>query len=170
MLVLSRKPNEEILIGDNIKVTVLKVKGNTVRIGIEAPAAIKVKRGELPDVRPASSQSERAEIELTLSFSPSEEGVTAGTDSAAQRETAARNESAARGKRAKVLKFEPAATKSPRQSGVETASLTAANLTADALLPLPAVDSTERLQGTNRIKEILNRLVSGLPADDLGND
>jgi carbon storage regulator CsrA len=48
MLVLSRKPQQEILIGDNIKVTVLKVKGNTVRIGIEAPQDVKVVRGELP--------------------------------------------------------------------------------------------------------------------------
>ena len=48
MLVLSRKINEEIVIGDNIKVTVLKLKGNTVRIGIEAPREIRVLRAELP--------------------------------------------------------------------------------------------------------------------------
>lgn len=48
MLVLSRKQQQEILIGDNIKVTVLKVKGNTVRLGIDAPRDIKVIRGELP--------------------------------------------------------------------------------------------------------------------------
>ncbi len=48
MLVLSRKINEEIVIGDNIKVTVLKLKGNTVRIGIEAPNDVRVLRAELP--------------------------------------------------------------------------------------------------------------------------
>ena len=48
MLVLSRKQQEEILIGENVKITVLKVKGNTVRLGIEAPRDIKVIRGELP--------------------------------------------------------------------------------------------------------------------------
>lgn len=48
MLVLSRKQQQEIVIGDNVKITVLKVKGNTVRLGIEAPREVKVVRGELP--------------------------------------------------------------------------------------------------------------------------
>ena len=47
MLVLSRKTNQEILINGNIKVSVLKIKGNVVRIGIEAPAEVSIKRGEL---------------------------------------------------------------------------------------------------------------------------
>jgi carbon storage regulator CsrA len=47
MLVLSRKINQEIVIGENIKITVLKVKGNTVRLGIDAPREIHVVRGEL---------------------------------------------------------------------------------------------------------------------------
>ena len=51
MLVLSRKTNQEILINGNIKVSVLKIKGNVVRIGIEAPAEVSIKRGELvPEV------------------------------------------------------------------------------------------------------------------------
>ena len=48
MLVLSRKQNQEIHIGDQVKITVLKVKGNTVRLGIEAPRSVRVVRGELP--------------------------------------------------------------------------------------------------------------------------
>lgn len=48
MLVLSRKQQQDIIIGDDIKITVLKVKGNTVRLGIEAPRDIRVVRGELP--------------------------------------------------------------------------------------------------------------------------
>lgn len=47
MLVLSRKTNQEILINGNIKVSILKVKGNVVRVGIEAPAEVSIKRGEL---------------------------------------------------------------------------------------------------------------------------
>lgn len=47
MLVLSRKVDEAIQIGDNITVTVIKVKGNTVRLGISAPADVRVMRGEL---------------------------------------------------------------------------------------------------------------------------
>lgn len=48
MLVLTRKLQQQIKIGDQITVTILRVKGNTVRIGIEAPRAVRVIRGELP--------------------------------------------------------------------------------------------------------------------------
>lgn len=47
MLVLSRKIDEQIVIGDNIKITLVRVKGNTVRIGIEAPNDVRILRGEL---------------------------------------------------------------------------------------------------------------------------
>ena len=49
MLVLSRKPGESIRIGDDIKVTVVKIRGNRVRVGIEAPDGIHIVRGELND-------------------------------------------------------------------------------------------------------------------------
>ncbi len=47
MLVLSRKLNESIVINDNIVVTVLGVKGDRVRIGIDAPGEIPVHRQEV---------------------------------------------------------------------------------------------------------------------------
>ena len=47
MLVLSRKPGEKVHIGGDIVVTVLEVKGNRVRIGIEAPRSVTVTRSEL---------------------------------------------------------------------------------------------------------------------------
>lgn len=47
MLVLTRKPHEKIQIGDRITITVLKTKGKSVRLGIEAPADVPVLRGEL---------------------------------------------------------------------------------------------------------------------------
>jgi carbon storage regulator len=47
MLVLTRKQNEKIRIGDSITVTVLRMKGKGVRLGIEAPKDINVIRGEL---------------------------------------------------------------------------------------------------------------------------
>ena len=47
MLVLSRKPNESIVINDDIVVTVLGVQGNRVRLGIEAPGEIPVHRQEV---------------------------------------------------------------------------------------------------------------------------
>ena len=47
MLVLSRKVGERIWIGDNIAVTVVRITGGGVRIGIEAPAELPVVREEL---------------------------------------------------------------------------------------------------------------------------
>ena len=47
MLVLSRKKDESIVLDGQIEITVLKIKGNTVRLGIKAPSNIKVLRGEL---------------------------------------------------------------------------------------------------------------------------
>lgn len=51
MLVLSRKLNESIVIGDKVTVTVLKVDRNCVRIGIEAPADVPIFRMELLEDR-----------------------------------------------------------------------------------------------------------------------
>jgi len=47
MLILSRKPNESIFIADGVVVTVLKIRGNQVKIGIEAPMGVPVHRKEL---------------------------------------------------------------------------------------------------------------------------
>lgn len=47
MLVLSRKKDQQVIIDGGIKIEVLKVKGNTVRLGISAPRHVKVLRGEL---------------------------------------------------------------------------------------------------------------------------
>ena len=47
MLVLSRKPGESFVIGDDITVTVLEVRGDVVRVGIEAPRSVLVQRAEL---------------------------------------------------------------------------------------------------------------------------
>lgn len=47
MLVLSRKKEEAIVIGDQVKVTVLEIRGNRVRLGIEAPHSVCVQRHEL---------------------------------------------------------------------------------------------------------------------------
>jgi carbon storage regulator CsrA len=47
MLILTRKPNETIVIGDEVHIAVLGVKGNQVRLGIEAPKSIPVHREEV---------------------------------------------------------------------------------------------------------------------------
>lgn len=49
MLILTRKPGEGLMIGPNIIVTVLGVKGNQVRIGINAPKNVAVHREEIYD-------------------------------------------------------------------------------------------------------------------------
>lgn len=47
MLILTRRPNETIVIGGTIRVTVLGVKGNQIRLGLEAPAGISIDREEI---------------------------------------------------------------------------------------------------------------------------
>jgi len=59
MLVLSRKIGERILIGDNVTVTVVRVSGGGVRLGIDAPAEMAVVREELHhNLRPLTSDRE----------------------------------------------------------------------------------------------------------------
>jgi carbon storage regulator len=57
MLVLSRKPGEKIKIGSAITITVVRVEGNRVRIGIDAPAEVPLVRAELNGV-PSRSAAE----------------------------------------------------------------------------------------------------------------
>ena len=47
MLVLSRKPGESITIDENIVVTIVEIRGDKVRLGIEAPEEVKVHRQEV---------------------------------------------------------------------------------------------------------------------------
>lgn len=47
MLVLTRKPGEKILIGDDIVVTVLDSRGDGIRVGIDAPRGISIQRAEV---------------------------------------------------------------------------------------------------------------------------
>ena len=51
MLVLSRKRDEQVCIGDNISVTVIDIRGDKVRLGFEAPREIRVDRREIRDLR-----------------------------------------------------------------------------------------------------------------------
>jgi carbon storage regulator len=61
MLVLSRKVGERILIGDDIRVTIVRIGGGGVRVGIEAPASLNVVREELKQrAGPAETPAEQA--------------------------------------------------------------------------------------------------------------
>lgn len=47
MLVLSRRVGESVVIGDDVTVTVLEVRGDVIRIGVDAPRSVQVRRHEL---------------------------------------------------------------------------------------------------------------------------
>lgn len=60
MLILSRRPLEAVMIGDDVVVTVLGVKGNHVRLGIKAPKTMRVDREEIYERRLAEQKAEPA--------------------------------------------------------------------------------------------------------------
>jgi carbon storage regulator len=47
MLILARKENQSIMIGDNIEITIVNIKGDHVKVGIQAPTDVKVFRKEI---------------------------------------------------------------------------------------------------------------------------
>lgn len=64
MLVLSRKIKETLVIGDNIKITVLDVEGDQIKLGIEAPREVKVYRQEIFDsIMEANRMAAQAEVD-----------------------------------------------------------------------------------------------------------
>jgi len=57
MLILSRKTNEKIMIGDDISVSIIEIRGDQVRIGVEAPKSVKVFRQEVFDAIKAENKA-----------------------------------------------------------------------------------------------------------------
>ena len=57
MLVLSRKKNESIVINDDITIVVVEIRGDKVRLGVEAPKEVPVHRREVYDAIKRSEQS-----------------------------------------------------------------------------------------------------------------
>lgn len=49
MLILSRKTNQKICVGDSIEITVIEVRGDQVKLGLKAPRSVKVFRKEIYD-------------------------------------------------------------------------------------------------------------------------
>lgn len=67
MLILTRKVGESVVIGDDVKLTVLSSKGNQIRLGIQAPKDVPVHREEIFDR--ISNDAEKVVIEMTQSNS-----------------------------------------------------------------------------------------------------
>ena len=81
MLVLTRQRNESIMIGDNIEVTLLEVRGDKVRLGSRAPVDVRIFRKEIYEAIQAENlaASQAAETDLR-----SIEQLLAGDDSSAR--------------------------------------------------------------------------------------
>ena len=69
MLVLSRKAGESIVIGDSITVNVLEIRGDLIRIGIDAPRNIKVHRQEVYEaIEAANKEAATASVDAISDF------------------------------------------------------------------------------------------------------
>lgn len=47
MLVLTRKPGQSVYIGDEVKITLMEIRGNQIRVGISAPSTVRIYREEI---------------------------------------------------------------------------------------------------------------------------
>ena len=66
MLILTRRVGETLMIGDNVSVTVLRVKGNQVRLGVNAPKDVSVHREEIYDrIKREQDQDQASATEAT---------------------------------------------------------------------------------------------------------
>ena len=65
MLILTRRVGESLIIGDDVTVTVLGVKGNQVRIGVDAPKTVSVHREEIYERIQKEKQGESTEQQPT---------------------------------------------------------------------------------------------------------
>jgi carbon storage regulator len=75
VLVLSRRPGESVIVGDDVVITVLEVRGDVIRLGIQAPRAIQVHREEVYRElqranQEAAASSDRAQQALTTLLRP----------------------------------------------------------------------------------------------------
>jgi len=140
MLVLSRKLKQEILIGENIKITVLKVKGNSVRLGIEAPRDVHVLRGEIPkksDVVGKDQVETETIGDFTVVFTNSDEEQSSKVD---------------------VIPFTEEPADVPPSN--EVAKIHRQSLNQPAFESVRFQDKLPQVLRHNRLKEIVNQMTS----------
>lgn len=65
MLVLSRKKNESIVIDDRIVITVVEIRGDKVRLGVEAPRDVPIHRSEVYEAIRRASEQEKSSVPST---------------------------------------------------------------------------------------------------------
>ena len=83
MLVLSRKIGESIVIGDGITVSILEVRGDLIRVGIDAPRSVKVYRREVFEAIEASNRAAVVDSVADISAFASSLGAVAEVDRSA---------------------------------------------------------------------------------------
>jgi len=83
MLILTRRPGERVVIGDEILVTVMGVSGHTVRLGIAAPAGVPIYREEIwLAVREENRAAAAANVDALPAAPPEAPATATGEDSA----------------------------------------------------------------------------------------
>ena len=70
MLVITRQPGDSLLIGADIKITVLEVSGDRIKIGIEAPRSVPILRTEVLDTTASNLEADRSGGALNLKLTP----------------------------------------------------------------------------------------------------
>ncbi len=70
MLILARRLNEQIVIGDDIRVSVVDIRGDQVKLGIEAPRSVKVYRQDVYDAIQAENREAAQSITVLPSLDP----------------------------------------------------------------------------------------------------
>ena len=78
-MVLSRQKDESIIIGDDVEITIVDVRGDKVRLGINAPRSISVHRKEIYEAIQREKAAEKAKAEAA-GETPAENPAKTGTD------------------------------------------------------------------------------------------
>ena len=85
MLLLTRKLGENIRIGDDVKITIVEVKGNHVKLGIDAPASVKVHREEIYErIQQENRRNQAQAASGSATSGPGSPGPTDGKAGAAE--------------------------------------------------------------------------------------